>query len=165
MAKPVSFTEATYIALHAMAYLALEEETPVSIKKIASELGVSEAHLAKVVQRLSKSALLKTVRGPGGGVALARRPEDITYLEIFEAIEGPFEPAGCVFGYKSCIYGKCIFGDYLAKVSGDIFEWLKSVTLDDFQRRTEPIFPKGVKSIKSEAKRDAEGPEKNNQDK
>lgn len=137
MAKAVSFSEATYIALHVMALIALESETPLPIRKIAARLGVSEAHLAKVVQRLSKSGLLKTTRGPGGGVRLAKEPHEITYLEIVEAIEGPFDVTECVFGYKKCVYGKCIFGDYLNKLSKDMREWLNSKSLTDFQKRVE----------------------------
>lgn len=104
----------------------------VSIKDMAERLGVSEAHLAKVVLRLSRSGLLSTTRGPKGGAVLARAPETITYLEIFEAIEGKLEGAGCVFGRKECVYRRCIFGGFLAHITDETKKWLESHTLADF---------------------------------
>lgn len=132
MSKTVSFTEATYLALHSMALAAGTGKEPLAIHAMSERLGVSEAHLAKVVQRLARSGLVNTTRGPRGGVVLAKRPEDITFLEIFEAIEGKLKPVGCVFGCAVCPLPKCIFGDFLSKIAAETEEWLKSNTLAGF---------------------------------
>ncbi|MDL2297854.1 Rrf2 family transcriptional regulator [Synergistaceae bacterium OttesenSCG-928-D05] len=132
MSRPVNFTEATYLALHAMALAAASGETPLSIHGMAETLQASEAHLAKVIQRLSRSGLVQTTRGPKGGVVLAKKPDETTYLEIFEAIEGPLKPAGCVFGRDECACEKCIFGDFISKMTEETRAWLKANTLADF---------------------------------
>lgn len=132
MARAVNFTEATYLALHAMTLLAGEEGGSLLIHTMASRLGVSQAHLAKVVQRLASCGLVRTARGPRGGVALAKSPGEINYLEIFEAIEGRMQPVGCVFGKEHCSLPRCIFRDFLAKMTVETEKWLKSNTLADF---------------------------------
>lgn len=133
MAKVAGFSEATYIGLHCMALISENEGKRLSIKEMAEELKVSEAHLAKVILRLSRSGLLHTTRGPRGGAVLAKKDDEITYLEILEAIEGPLEGAGCVFGRKECVYKRCIFGGFLGKVTQEITDWLRSQTLANFR--------------------------------
>lgn len=137
MSKTVNFSEATYLALHAMALAASAGGEPLPIHAMAERLGVSEAHLAKVVQRLARSNLVNTTRGPKGGVVVAKRPEETTFLEIFEAIEGKLQPTGCVFGCKECPLPKCIFGEFLSRIAAETEEWLKSNTLADFQSNAE----------------------------
>lgn len=137
MSKTANFTEATYLALHAAALAASAGGEPLSIHVMAERLGVSEAHLAKVIQRLARSNLVNTTRGPKGGVVLAKRPEDTTFLEIFEAIEGKLQPAGCVFGCQECPLPKCVFGEFLSRITAETEAWLKSNTLADFKLNAE----------------------------
>lgn len=132
----VNFTEATYLALHAAALLA-SSGGALSIHTMAERLSVSEAHLAKVVQRLARAGLVNTTRGPKGGVTLAKNPDDTTFLEIFQAIEGKPQPVGCVFGCSECPLPKCIFGEFLIKITTDTEKWLKSNTLADYQIQSE----------------------------
>lgn len=134
MSRPINFTEATYLALHAMALVAASGEKPLSIHDMAEKLQVSEAHLAKVVQRLSHAGLVHTTRGPKGGVVLAKEPSDTSYLEIFEAIEGRIDRRACVFGRTDCSCEKCVFGDFISKMAKETETWLENNTLADFAK-------------------------------
>ncbi|MDD4160404.1 MAG: Rrf2 family transcriptional regulator [Synergistaceae bacterium] len=126
------FSEATYIALHAMVLIAKKNGQRISIKDMAETICVSEAHLAKVVMRLAHTGFISTTRGPGGGAVLAKKPEEISFLDIVEAIEGPLENSKCVFGKNKCTCRECVFGDFLVKMTKEAREWLKSKTLDEF---------------------------------
>lgn len=132
MVKIAGFSEATYIALHCMVLIAQNEGEKISIKEMAEILSVSEAHLAKVVMRLSRSGLINTTRGPRGGAVLARQHKEITFLDVVNAIDGPLESKDCVFGKKSCAYENCIFGGFLAKITKEASEWLISKNLAEF---------------------------------
>ena len=132
MTRMAGFSEATYIALHSMALIARKKGERISIGEMAKTLGVSGAHLAKVILRLSRSGFIVTTRGPGGGAVLARKPEEINFLDIVEAIEGPLENSDCVFGRRSCVYKACIFDDFLVKMTREAREWLKAKTLAEF---------------------------------
>jgi Rrf2 family protein len=124
----VKFTEAVSLALHAMAFLAAERERRVQIQDIAGALKVSPSHLAKVMQRLAKTGLIRSVRGRTGGFVLARDPGEITALEVYEAVEGPLEICHCLFPEPQC-RGDCMLGDTLAKASGLIRDRLSRASL------------------------------------
>ena len=133
MTKIFGFSEATYIALHSMGLIAEKNGDRLSIREMAKKLGVSEAHLAKVILRLSRSELINTTRGPGGGAVLARPAKEITYLDIVESIEEPISDGGCVFGKEKCVYKNCMFKGFLSKITNETRAWLESNTLEDFE--------------------------------
>jgi len=114
-----------------MVFLAGVPTTRYSSGRIARTLCVSEAHLAKVLQRLSKAGFLVSVRGPNGGFRLARSPEKITLLEVFEAIDGPFEPEECLMHDHSCGQIGCLFGDLLGDINRQVREYLGGRNLED----------------------------------
>jgi Rrf2 family protein len=79
----LNITEAYSLALHAVSVIAAEEGgAPVTAHGIASRLGVSEAHLSKVLQRLVHARILKSSRGPGGGFSVNRPAGEITLRDI-----------------------------------------------------------------------------------
>ncbi|MCV3271004.1 RrF2 family transcriptional regulator [Roseobacter sinensis] len=80
-------------ALHCATLLAaLPDGGLLSAKSMAEFHGVSISYLLKHLQALSKAGLLQTEPGPRGGYSLARRPDEITLLDVVLAVEGP-EPA------------------------------------------------------------------------
>ena len=132
LAKVAGFSEATYIGLHAMVLIAQKNGERISIRDMAETICVSEAHLAKVILRLAHTGLINTTRGPGGGAVLAKKPKEISFLDIVEAIEGPLENSNCVFGKTGCSHSGCIFGDFIVRMTKEAKEWLRSKTLDQF---------------------------------
>ncbi len=61
----------------------------VRISYLASKEKIGPANAAKVLNQLSKSGLVKGVRGVKGGYILARKPEEITLFEIMSALSDP----------------------------------------------------------------------------
>jgi Rrf2 family protein len=56
--------------------------------RLAEFHGVPAAYLAKHLQSLARAGLVETTKGPRGGYRLARAPQDITMLDVVEAIDG-----------------------------------------------------------------------------
>ncbi len=133
----ITISEAASLAIHALAYLAHENDSkPISTGKVAESFGFSEAHLSKVFQRLNKSGFLKSVRGPQGGFVLAKAPEAITLLNIYEAIDGPISRHGpCLLHKTQCEFGDCVFGDLLESIPKQIEGHLSSTTLGDIAKK------------------------------
>ena len=75
MQKVLNISEAYSLALHSLALLASDNGRSLTTHQIASTLGASEAHLSKVMQRLTKAGFLNSSRGPGGGFALKKPPD------------------------------------------------------------------------------------------
>ena len=68
----------------------------VSAGQLASETGVPAPTVQKLVSRLSSAGLLRSSRGVGGGLQLARPAAAITLADIIEAVEGPIAMTACL---------------------------------------------------------------------
>jgi len=132
VASIVNLSESSLIALHGMVLVAGGAPRPVSTKRMASALGASENTVAKVMQRLVKAGFLRSSRGPKGGFLMARPPQEVTLLAIYEAMEGKVETDTCPFGKKVCVFGRCIFGDFMSGIAADFRARFSGKTLADY---------------------------------
>lgn len=72
------------------------------LSDIAAAVDVPPTFLAKIFQQFSKIGLVKSFRGTGGGFMLGRPAEQITLLEVVEAVEGAIVPNRCVGSPADC---------------------------------------------------------------
>jgi Rrf2 family protein len=86
-----------------------------------------------VLQRLTKVELVRSVRGPRGGFILTRAPESVTLLEVFEAIEGRFEPSQCLLSSAICEGDDCILGKIVVEANSMLRTRLEETTLVDVE--------------------------------
>ena len=94
-------------AVRAVAFLArLDSDHRAATSQIAEKQKIPPSFLAKIVSQLSVAGLLQTSRGARGGVSLSRPPDEITLLEVVEAIDGPIYLNECVCGYDPCIFSE-----------------------------------------------------------
>lgn len=132
MTRVINISEAASLALHTMGLLAQNPQTPVSTQFLAESLHASANHLAKVMQRLTRADLVRSVRGPKGGFVLAVDPDQTTMLDVFEAIDGPIARQVCLFAKPVCHEGRCILGGLLDKATEEIRQRLSETRLSDF---------------------------------
>jgi len=130
MPNILRISEAASLAMHTMVYLACHKDTLVSTREVAKVLKASEAHLSKVLQRLARVGLVKSIRGPKGGFTLGRPPAKITLLEIFETIEGPLNSEVCLFGSNKCLGKDCLFGGLLHDLYNQTHKYFSKTTLN-----------------------------------
>ena len=132
MANPFHVSEAASLALHTMMILASHRRnTALTTRRIAARIGASQAHLAKVLQRLVRAGFVRSVRGPRGGFRLGKSPGEVSLLEIYELIEGPLSTATCYFGKPICGKKTCIFGGLLESIGVQLREHLANTKLSD----------------------------------
>ena len=84
----ISVTSKSRYAVVAMAELARSGERPVPIAQIAERRDMPVQFLEQLFSTLRRDGLLLSQRGVGGGYRLARPPEDITVLEVVQALDG-----------------------------------------------------------------------------
>ncbi len=130
MSRVLKISEAASLALHTMVLLAARPQRTQATRDIAALLGVSEAHLAKVLQRLARAGLVTSQRGPRGGFSLARDPGQINLLEVYEAVEGPLQERSCLLGQPVC-GGNCLLGGLLHKVADEVSQYFSQTRLSD----------------------------------
>ncbi len=121
-------------AVRAMVYLAqLGPGHRAATSQIAKDKQIPPSFLAKIVSQLSVAGLLQTSRGARGGVSLAKSPEEITLLDVVEAIDGPILLNECVGDSSACVFGSdCLMKPVWCDAQQELVERLKQVNFAQF---------------------------------
>jgi Rrf2 family protein len=124
-------------AVRAIYYLStLESGSRASTSQIAREQHIPPSFLAKIISQLSVAGLLHTSRGARGGVSLARDPQDITMLDVVEAIDGPIMLNECVEDAHGCRFDKdCPMRILWCEIQEDLVSRLGGTTFSDFSQK------------------------------
>ena len=124
-------------ALRAMLYLArLEPNQRAATSKIAEDQKIPPSFLAKIISQLSIAGLIHTSRGAHGGVSLARKPAEISLLEVVEAIDGPISLNECVHDPSICSFGdNCPIHDVWCEAKEELVRKLRASTFDKLLER------------------------------
>lgn len=103
----------------------------VSATDLAAETGLALPTTQKLVSILTKAGLLRSARGTGGGIALARPAAAITLADIIEAVEGPIALTSCVdTGSHNCaMEGSCHVQPHWAVVNKTVRGALAEINL------------------------------------
>jgi Rrf2 family transcriptional regulator, nitric oxide-sensitive transcriptional repressor len=127
----MQLTTQTDYALRTLMFLATRNERS-NVKDVANLFGISVHHVAKVVNQLARFGYLRSVRGVGGGIEMARRPEDIRVGEVIERFEGNLHLLDCIGTANVCsIQSFCRLKGVLAEAERVQRDYLNSVTLAD----------------------------------
>jgi Rrf2 family protein len=128
MSKLFNLSDASSIAIHAMVLVA-KSRTPINSIQISEATGTSKHHVAKVMQRLVKGEFINSQRGPSGGFVLKKTADEISFLDIYESIEGKVQIAHCLFDTPVCPLDKCIMNNITQKMTEEFICYLKTQNL------------------------------------
>lgn len=131
MSIPLKFSEAFAIGLHATTIIAANGDAKSSVANIADELNCSLAHLQKVLQRLVKSGILRSIRGPKGGFLLSKKADTVYVLDIYESIEGQLILNNCLFESRVCTRALCVLGSLTTNINHQVSDYFKNTLLSD----------------------------------
>jgi Rrf2 family protein len=114
-----------------MVDLALHQDGgPVALEVVAQDQQIPERYLAKIIQDLRRRGLIRSVRGAYGGYLLSRPASEISLLDVWEALEGPFVPVECLDNPNTCeMVGECVTREVWNKVREAIVDVLESENL------------------------------------
>src|SRR5829696_9373707 len=87
-------TEQSRYALRVLAHCAERHPALAKVATIATVTGITEQNIFKLIKTLTKAGLVQTIRGPHGGVRLARSPNTIRVGQVIRAIEPRFKACG-----------------------------------------------------------------------
>jgi Rrf2 family protein len=128
----MALSGSTGYAIRALACLGGLGSDPKFVRDIAAYAEVPAPYLAKLVQRLSEAGIVISKRGYRGGIILARKPHEITLLEIDEAVEGGAQPDRCLLGLDECSDARaCPTHAFWKKARKSIRKTLSETTLAD----------------------------------
>jgi Rrf2 family transcriptional regulator, nitric oxide-sensitive transcriptional repressor len=127
-----AFTDYT---IRTLIYLALRPDTLCTIEEIAESYGISVNHLTKVVYQAAQAGEVRTVRGQGGGLRLARSPEALNIGAIVRRTEPDLDIVPCFGAGDACaIQPVCVLQGVLSNALDAFLEVLDGVTLADLIR-------------------------------
>jgi len=125
-------TSYTDYSLRVLIRLALRPDELTTIAEIARVYEISEHHLTKVVHQLGVAGYIDTIRGHGGGLRLARAPQDIAVGAIARRMEPDFGLVACFRKGESCaIAPACVLSDVLEEALDAFLKVLDRYTLAD----------------------------------
>lgn len=120
-------------ALHAVIFLAtVPPGQRVPVREIAEKAGIPRFVLAKIVLDLVRAGILRSHKGPRGGIQLARVPAQISLGAVMEAVDGRTPLHMCALGVHDCpAPSVCALHSHWSRVRNEIGEFLSETTIDD----------------------------------
>ena len=128
-------------AVRAVLYLAnLGTSERAATSTVAEEQRIPPSFLAKIISQLSIAGLLHTSRGARGGVTLAREPQDISLLEVIEAIDGPIQLNECVGEDSLCTFDDdCPLRPVWSEAQNELVSRLKKTNFAQLMQRNKVL--------------------------
>ncbi|RPF71428.1 SUF system Fe-S cluster assembly regulator [Aurantiacibacter spongiae] len=109
----------------------------VSAGELAAETGLPAPTVQKIVSKLTAAGLLRSTRGAGGGLQLARPAAAISLADIVEAMEGPIALTACVDGTDCMLDHDCSVRPHWPQVNAAIRGALADITLNQLANTKE----------------------------
>lgn len=96
-------TRAGDYAVRCVLCLSLQEKGVVARRRdIARTMEIPDQFLTKIAKQLAHAGILEIVQGAQGGYRLIKPPEDLTLLEVVEAVIGEIALNDCLMNAESC---------------------------------------------------------------
>ena len=129
-------TRARY-GTRALLELALNRrEEPVLLRNIARVQQISLPYLEHLIAPLIAGGIVRSTKGPRGGVSLAKTPEEIKLSEVIQLLEGSIAPVECINNPGICNRSEfCVTRDIWSELKVAMDGVLESTTLQDLVER------------------------------
>ena len=133
-------TKQTNYAIRMMMYCDSNEGLS-RVSSIADFFGISEKFLMKILQTLTKSGFINSVRGRNGGICLARPASEICIGDVIRVTEDNFTIAECfVSGETACpLFSSCVLNEALTEALDAFMAVLDTYTLADLTNNSSNI--------------------------
>jgi len=128
-----------HYGLRSMIDVALHQDKgPVTLNDIAERQSISVKYLWQVINPLKASGFLNVTRGAKGGYMVAKRPDEITMLDVLTTLEGPISVLKCLTHTDACPrVDSCVGRTVWMEVNQAIEKALGNITLAEMLRRCE----------------------------
>ncbi|MBM3902657.1 MAG: Rrf2 family transcriptional regulator [Verrucomicrobia bacterium] len=123
------------------------------VDALAHEEGVPTSFLGKIFQSLSRAGIVKSARGSGGGFSLVRTPDEITVLEVIEAVEGPIALQRCLETDSDCTHREgCALCGLFSEAQDRVKEIFGRTSVAELTRRHTPFVEYEERTARSRPK-------------
>lgn len=135
-------TTRTNLALRTLMFCAVNRDRTVRTSEIAEKCNASENHLGQVINTMGHNGFVTTVRGRGGGIRLAKAPQDISVGHVIRLLESnaPFAECFQEDGGNCPLTPSCRLRGKLALALEAFYAALDDVTLEDLVADNNGLF-------------------------
>ena len=125
----MEITQQADYAIRAVLELALHApDERIFSSEIARRQGIPAPFLTKILSRLAAAGIVATHRGVNGGIRLTRPADQVTLLQVVEAIDGPITLNRCVRAPAECVRSQaCVVHPVWLQICADLRAQLHSV--------------------------------------
>jgi Rrf2 family protein len=130
----MKFQITTDYAIRIMCYLYEHKNESATAKQISSKLGITYQYFMKVINRLKRANLVKTIQGCNGGYMLANTNKVLTLYEIIEIMEGKLTINNCLGADGFCsrdATSTCRVHQVFEGIQNELIEKLNAVKITD----------------------------------
>ena len=130
-------------AIRICAYLAgYYQQGPIPLPTIARRLLISLPFANKIIRRLKKANIVKTVQGKFGGVFLVRDPQGLSLMDILQAMDFQGAVNACTIKPEICPFSDyCKIHVFLTGLEAQLFTALQTKTIHEFAFTNEHLDP------------------------
>ncbi|ASM38192.1 MAG: Rrf2 family transcriptional regulator [Campylobacter sputorum] len=83
-------TKGIYGLLALFEIMKASEVSPITIKEIAKKTGISKNYFEQILNSLRNAGIISSIKGKNGGYFMAKYPDEISFLDVFNALETNF---------------------------------------------------------------------------
>ena len=135
------FSQTVEYALRAVVHLASHAPRSQTTDQIAERTLVPKAYLSKVLQGLCRAGIVHSQRGIGGGMVLVSHPDQLTVLEVVNAVEPIQRIRACPLGLKTHGVNLCPLHKRLDNAMAMVEDAFRSTTLGEVMREPSTSVP------------------------
>lgn len=100
----MKYSNATNYALHTMVHLMLQPKGSLAgVQELAAMQHLSPTYLSKILTKLTKAGLIESTPGAKGGYKISRTKQEISFLDVINAIEGDTSLFDCSIHHEGCL--------------------------------------------------------------
>ena len=119
----MKYSQATNYALHTMLYfVASPLGKTIGVQQLADFQGLSPTYLSKILTKLVKADIIESTPGMHGGYALTKNKEDISFLDVIQAVEGTASLFHCGLEHTS---EQCLIAGVMADAERHMEDYLR----------------------------------------
>lgn len=126
-------------AVTAVLDLAFHQQSgPVSLADISERQVISLSYLEQLFSKLRKNEIVSSTRGPGGGYRLTNGPENVSIVDIINAVDESYKANACSdAGFCQGAAARCLTHDLWDELSNKIHDFLDEISLADLMMHKE----------------------------
>ncbi|MEW6456370.1 MAG: Rrf2 family transcriptional regulator [Acidobacteriota bacterium] len=149
-------TRKTDYAIRCVLYLSEKKGIIANVDEIAKSMLIPKSFLAKILQKLEKTGIVKSNKGRKGGFSLGKEPKGVSLMEVIEIIQGPLSINVCAIDKRKCdLSNICSVHPVWGKIKKETEEKLKKMSFEALSRERKKFFENnfGLNFKKKEVKK------------